>query len=144
DPRVVDGIVTRCARLPLALAIVAARAATHPAFPLATLASALLDARGGLDALSGDDPATDMRAVLSWSYRALGPAAARLFRLLGLHPGPDISAPAAASLVGVPVSRARPVLAELTTVHMLTEHSPGRYALHDVLQAYAAELLDQV
>jgi DNA-binding SARP family transcriptional activator/tetratricopeptide (TPR) repeat protein len=144
EPRAVDGIVTRCARLPLALAIVAARAATHPASPLAALASALVDARGGLDALTGDDPATDMRAVFSWSYRALGPAAARLFRLLGLHPGPDLGAAAAASLAGVPLEQVRPVLAELTTAHMLTEHTPGRYGLHDVLHAYAAELLDRV
>jgi tetratricopeptide (TPR) repeat protein len=144
EPVAVDRIVTRCARLPLALAIVAARAATHPAYPLATFASALVDARGGLDVLSGDDAATDIRAVLSWSYRALEPAAARLFRLLGMHPGPDISAPAAASLLGVPVSRVRPVLGELAAVHMLTEHSSGRYRLHDVLHAYAAELLDQV
>jgi DNA-binding SARP family transcriptional activator/tetratricopeptide (TPR) repeat protein len=144
EPVAVDRIVTRCARLPLALAIVAARAVTEPASSLDTLASALLEARGGLDALSGDDPATDMRAAFSWSYRALRPAAARLFRLLGLYPGPDISVPAAASLAGVPVDQVRPVLAELTTVHMLTEHSPGRYGLHDVLHAYAAELLEQV
>src|SRR5205814_3547574 len=131
-----DRIVTRCARLPLALAIVAARAATRPASPLATLASALVDARG-LDALSGDDSATDMRAVFSWSYRALGPAAARLFRLLGLHPGPDISAPAAASLAGVPVDRVRAGLAERTAVLMLTAAGLGRYGLHHVPHVFA-------
>jgi hypothetical protein len=84
-------IVVRCARLPLALAIVAARAATNPDFPLAALAVQLADAEGRLDALDGGDPVVDVRAVFSWSYRTLSPPAARLFRLLGLHPGPDIT-----------------------------------------------------
>src|SRR5262249_10380367 len=66
--------------------------------------------------------------------------AARLFRLLGLHPGPDISVPAAASLAGLPGPRARRLLGDLTRVHLLTEHTPGRYAFHDLLRAYATEL----
>jgi DNA-binding SARP family transcriptional activator/tetratricopeptide (TPR) repeat protein len=136
-----DEIIARCARLPLALAVAAARAATHPAFSLAAVASQLRD-RSGLDGLATGDPATDARAVLSWSYRALGPAAARLFRLLGLHPGPDLAVPAAASLAGLPVPAVRPLLAELCRVHLLTEHVPGRYAFHDLLRAYAAELAD--
>ena len=101
----VDGIVDACARLPLALAVVAARAATHPGFTLTALARELSDARGSLDEFSSEDPATDPRAVFSWSYLQLSDPAARLFRLLGLHPGPDISTRAAASLAGVPVCR---------------------------------------
>ena len=87
---------------------------------------------------SGGDRATDVRAVFSWSYRALSAEAARLFRLLGLHPGPDIAVAAAASLAAVPPGRARTLLAELTRAHLLTEHAPGRYALHDLLRAYAS------
>lgn len=139
EPRAVDQIITLCARLPLALAIVAARAATHPGFDLAVLAGELCDARGGLDEFAGADPATDARAVFSWSYLRLAPETARLFRLLGLHPGPDISTPAAASLTGLDPRRLRPLLAELAQAHLIAEHSPGRYAFHDLLRAYATE-----
>jgi DNA-binding SARP family transcriptional activator/Tfp pilus assembly protein PilF len=142
EPQAVGEIVDRCARLPLALAVVAARAATRPAFPLAALVADLRDARDGLAALAGDDTAADVRAVFSWSYRMLGDPAARLFRLLGVHPGPDVTAPAAASLAGVPRAEARASLAELTRSHLLVEPSPGRYALHDLLRAYAAGLAE--
>ncbi|GAA2214763.1 BTAD domain-containing putative transcriptional regulator [Nonomuraea monospora] len=141
EPDAVAEIIARCAGLPLALAIVAARAATHPEFPLSAPAGELRDARNRLDALAGQDPATDPRAVFSWSYQALSPAAARLFRLLGVLPGPDIALPAAASLAGVAVPEARPLLAELAGAHLVAEHQPGRYALHDLLRAYAAELV---
>jgi tetratricopeptide (TPR) repeat protein len=139
EPEAVAEIITACARLPLALAIVAARAATHPHLSLQTLAGELHDTQGRLDTLSTDDPYTDVRAVFSWSYHALSPAAARLFRLLGLHPGPDISAAAAASLAGLPPARVPPLLAELTRAHLTAEHCPGRYAFHDLLRAYATE-----
>ena len=78
--------------------------------------------------------------MFSWSYRALGDSAARMFRLLGLHPGPDIAIAAAASLAAVPPGAARSQLAELTRAHLLTEHAPGRYSFHDLLRAYAREL----
>ena len=137
EPEAVDEIIERCARLPLALAVVAARAATHPTFPLAALAAEL---RTALDALAGADPGTDPRVVFSWSYDALGASAARLLRLLGLHPGPDVTAPAAASLAGLPPERVRAPLAELTHANLLAEHSPGRYRFHDLLRAYAHDL----
>lgn len=133
EPEVADEIITRCAGLPIALTIVAARVACT-GFPLKAIAAEL---RGGLDPFDGGDSATDVRAVFSWSYHALAPAAARLFRLLGLHPGPDVSVAAAASLFGAPP--VRPLLAELTRAHLLTEHQPGRYVFHDLLRAYATE-----
>ncbi|MER7442569.1 AfsR/SARP family transcriptional regulator [Micromonospora avicenniae] len=140
EPDAVDEIISHCSRLPLALAIVAARAAANPHFPLTVIANELRAARGGLDAFDGDETFTGVRAVFSWSYRALDPRAARLFRLLSLHPGPDIAAPAAASLAGVPVREVRPLLATLTGAHLLFEQSPGRYGSHDLLRAYATEL----
>ncbi|MFC0526921.1 BTAD domain-containing putative transcriptional regulator [Phytohabitans kaempferiae] len=140
EPAAVAAIVEACARLPLALVIVAARAATCPGISLARLAEELREARGGLDAFSGTDPATDVRAVFSWSYRALSEATARLFRLLGLHPGADLTASAAASLAGMPVRQVRPLLAELVRARLLAEQAPGRFAFHDLLRAYAAEL----
>ncbi|MFC5007239.1 BTAD domain-containing putative transcriptional regulator [Dactylosporangium cerinum] len=105
EPAAVAEIVTRCARLPLALAVVAGRAATRPELPLADLAGSLR-AAGTLDAIAGDDPVSDPRAVFSWSYRALRPAAAELLRRLSLAPGPDLGADAIASLAGGPAAAA--------------------------------------
>jgi DNA-binding SARP family transcriptional activator/tetratricopeptide (TPR) repeat protein len=139
EPAAVDDIVARCARLPLALAVAAARAATRPGSSLAVQAAQLRDAAGGLDALDGGDAATDVRAVFSWSYRALDDAAARLFRLVGLHPGPDCTAPGAASLAGLPPDGVRPLLDRLVEANLLAEHVPGRYGLHDLLRSYATE-----
>jgi tetratricopeptide (TPR) repeat protein len=139
EPQAVDEIIERCARLPLALAIAAARAASHRDFPLAQIAEQLREARGGLDALAGGDPATDVRAVFSWSYHTLSAGAAALLRQLGLHPGPDVGAHAVASVAGAPADRTRAMLAELTRAHLVAERSLGRYTLHDLLRAYAVE-----
>jgi tetratricopeptide (TPR) repeat protein len=142
EPDAVQHIIAACARLPLALAIVAARAAAHPHFPLRALAEELRNNPDRLDALIGDDPASDLRAVISWSYQRLLPDAARVFRLLALHPGPDVSAAAAASLTGLPPRAARRSLAELAHAHVVLEHIPGRYAMHDLLRAYATEQIN--
>jgi DNA-binding SARP family transcriptional activator/tetratricopeptide (TPR) repeat protein len=142
EPEAVREIIDRCARLPLALGIAAARAAARPGFPLAAIAAELRAANGTLDPFGGTDLATDVRAVFSWSCRALSDDAARLFRLLGLHPGPDITTPAAASLVGLPPDRARQLLTGLAHANLLLEYTPGRYSLHDLLRAYATELAD--
>ena len=123
----VTGIIERCARLPLALTIAAARAAASPQVPLSVLAAELGPARHRRD---------DLRVVLDHSYRSLSGPARRMFRLLRLHPGTDIAAPAAASLVALPLPETATLLAELTGAALLTEHLPGRYAYHDLLRAY--------
>jgi tetratricopeptide (TPR) repeat protein len=140
EPDAAERIITACAGLPLALTIAAARAAISPTFPLAAIATELAQASSALDPFDGGDRATDVRAVFSWSYRALTAPAARMFRLLGLHPGPDITVAAAASLAALPPGQARALLTELTRAHLLTEHAPGRYAFHDLLRSYAGEL----
>ncbi|MEU4037333.1 AfsR/SARP family transcriptional regulator [Streptomyces collinus] len=140
EPDAVAEITALCAGLPLALACVAARAATHPHFSLSAVAAELREAHGSLDAFSRADASADVGVVFSWSSRALSPAAARLFRLLGLHPGPDVTAPAAAALAGLTVPAARGLLTELSRLHLVNEHTPGRYAFHDLLRAHAAEL----
>ena len=140
EPAAVDEIIGRCVRLPLALAIVAARAAIQPGLPMAALAAELRRLQDRLDSLATGDAGTDVRSVFSWSYRQLSGPAAQLFRLLGLHPGPDLGVSAAASLAGVPPAEVRPMLAELVGAHLVTEQVPGRYALHDLLRAYAGEL----
>jgi tetratricopeptide (TPR) repeat protein/transcriptional regulator with XRE-family HTH domain len=135
----VSEIATLSACLPLAVAIAAARGATRPSLPLAALADELRNASGRLDALDAGDPAASVRAVFSWSVRHLSHEAAGMFRLLGIHSGPDISGPAAASLAGRDPARARRDLDELARAHLITEPVGGRYALHDLLRAYAAE-----
>ncbi|MFJ8579446.1 BTAD domain-containing putative transcriptional regulator [Micromonospora sp. NPDC093277] len=139
EPQAVSEITRLCAGLPLALSIAAARAAANPQFTLRSLADDLARA-GVLDRLTDSDSSMDVRAVFSWSYRALTPAAARLFRLLGLHPGPEFSAASAASMAGVSRRAANALLAELTGAHLVGEPVPGRYVLHDLLRAYAGEL----
>ena len=99
EPDAMAALVERTAGLPLALSVTCARAASRPGAPLADLAAELADARDRLDALRTGEAATDLRAVFSWSVDKLSVPAARAFRLLSLHPGPDISAPAAASLI---------------------------------------------
>ncbi|KAB8175709.1 tetratricopeptide repeat protein [Microbispora catharanthi] len=140
DPGATAEIIARCARLPLALAVIAARAATHPDFPLAAIAGELPAVHDNLDAFDAGGPGTQVRCVFSWSHQALSPGAARMFRLLGLHPGPDFGVRSAAGLAGLPVERARPLLAELCRAHLLTQHVPGRYTFHDLLRAHAVEL----
>ncbi|MFF7475027.1 BTAD domain-containing putative transcriptional regulator [Streptomyces sp. NPDC008092] len=141
EPDAVREIIAWCAGLPLALAVVAARAAAPPHRPLSTLARELREERNRLDALDAGEVVSQVRAVLSWSYRALSSGAARLFRLLGLHPGPDAGLPAIAALAGVPPQRTRELLSELTRGHLLAEQVPGRYTFHDLLRVYAGELV---
>jgi tetratricopeptide (TPR) repeat protein/transcriptional regulator with XRE-family HTH domain len=145
DPESVARLVALCARLPLALTVTAARAAIAlPRGDLTAVADELRDEYSRLDALDGGEATASVRAVLSWSYAGLGPAAARLFRLLGVHPGPDISAPAAAALAGVGADHAGPSelaeLGELVRASLLTRTGANRYGFHDLLRAYAAEL----
>jgi DNA-binding SARP family transcriptional activator len=140
EPEPVAELIASCAGLPLALAIVAARAAARPNFPLAVIADEVRHAGAGLDPWAGADPASDLRAVFSWSYHALDSVSARLFRLLSLHPDPDFAGPAAASLAALPLSRTRRLLTQLVEANLLIEHTPGRYTLHDLLRAYTNEL----
>lgn len=138
EPEAVDALIGHCAALPLALGLVAVRAAGNPDFPLDDLVADLSDERERLDALdSGGE--TGVRAVFSWSYRSLAAEAARMFRLLGLHTGTDIGYAAAADLAGVTHRDARRSLAELARANLLEQHAPGRYRFHDLLRAYAAE-----
>ena len=143
EPEAVTELLKRCAGLPLALGIVAARAVTHPGFPLSVLAEELREVSTCLDALDAGELNVNLRAVLSWSYQALDAEAAGVFGLLGLAPGPDISLPAAASLTAQPISHARKLLRDLETAHLVQEHAPGRYRLHDLIRLYAAEQVTQ-
>ncbi|GIG92546.1 AfsR/SARP family transcriptional regulator [Plantactinospora endophytica] len=135
----VDELVRHCAGLPLALGIVAARAALDPGFSLRGLAGELREEGTRLDALDAGELAANLRAVLACSRRALSADAARLFELLGLAPGPDVGLPAVASLAGLPVVRVRRLVRELTGAHLLHEHLPDRYRMHDLVRLFAGE-----
>jgi len=142
EPDATAELILLCARLPLALNIAAARAAARPSHPLAAVAAALRDERGRLDALDTGEPASSARTVFSWSYRNLSQPAARMFRLLSLHPGPDITVAAAASLAGITPGQARRCLEELTATHLAAEQVPARFSFHELLRAYAREQSD--
>jgi DNA-binding SARP family transcriptional activator/tetratricopeptide (TPR) repeat protein len=141
EPEFVGEIVDRCGGLPLALAIVAARVVADPVLSLEAVARELRGSGGDLDPFDGGERTADLRAVFSWSYDTLSDAASRLFRLLALHPGPDISTPAAASLAGTPVRQAAQALAELARAHLIDQHTPGRFRFHDLIRALATELV---
>ncbi|MGW6933700.1 ATP-binding protein [Lentzea sp. NPDC054927] len=145
EPHAATILVDQCGRLPLALRVAGERAASEPDLPLSELVVELQDERSRLDVLSSDDEqdaSTAVRAVFSWSYRGLSPHSARLFRLLGLHPGPDFSAPVAAALAGVALPQAKRLLQTLAAAHLIQANGPGRYRFHDVLRLYSAELAE--
>jgi tetratricopeptide (TPR) repeat protein/transcriptional regulator with XRE-family HTH domain len=141
EPEAAAALAAQCARLPLALRVAAELAVSRPDTPLADLAAELADQRQRLDRLDvGDDPRADVSAVFSWSLRRLPPAAVKTFRSLGLHPGPDIDAYATAALANIDLAHARRMLDMLARAHLVHPTTPGRYAMHDLLRAYAHRL----
>ena len=139
DPAATGRLAELCGRLPLALRITADRAAAHPYLSMADLADELAAERDRLDVLATDEQTSQVRAAFSWSYRALAPAPGRAFRLLGLHPGQDISTSAAAALLDAPVPETRRLLRTLTGEHLLEETGRDRCQFHDLVRVYAAE-----
>ena len=109
-----------------------ARALTvPPAGQVLVWVGELADLRTRLDLLeAGGDPGTEVRAVFSWSYRHLAAEDARTFRLLGLHPGPDLDPYATAALTGATVPRACRALDVLDRAHLIQPAGPGRHGMH--------------
>jgi DNA-binding SARP family transcriptional activator/Tfp pilus assembly protein PilF len=141
EPAAAVTLAEQCARLPLALRVAADLAATQPARPLAGLVADLADQQRRLDLLNaGGDARAAVRAVFSWSYQHLSAEAARAFRLLGLQPGPDIDAYAAAALLDTDLPHAHRLLDALALAHLIEPTTPGRHGMHDLLRAYAADL----
>jgi DNA-binding SARP family transcriptional activator/Flp pilus assembly protein TadD len=156
EPDAAAELAAQCARLPLALRVAAELAAASPDSRLAELAGELAGEQRRLDLLdAGGDERTAVRGVFSWSYRHLPAAAARAFRLIGLHPGPDLDAYAVAALAGgapdataggaangesITATQAKDALALLARAHLVHPAGAGRYGLHDLLRAYAREL----
>ncbi|HEY1626713.1 MAG TPA: helix-turn-helix domain-containing protein [Streptosporangiaceae bacterium] len=132
-------LIKASAYLPLALSIIAARAALRPEQPIASIAAELTAGRG-LHAFTAGEAAADIRAVLSWSYRQLDPGTARAFRLAGLHPGITLDRYAAAALTGMTLDQADSALETLADSGLIQQAGPDRYAMHDLLREYAREL----
>ncbi|XVV03258.1 ATP-binding protein [Actinosynnema sp. CA-248983] len=138
EPDAVEELAGRSAGLPLALAVVGARIAAMPAAPLRAFVEELrTDAR--LDVLDTGDSRTTVSDTFSWSYRYLRAAAARVFRMFGLLPAPNVSLAAAASLSALPIGETRRALAELAQAQLVVELVPGRFGMHDLLRAYARD-----
>ncbi|GIH04749.1 hypothetical protein Rhe02_28160 [Rhizocola hellebori] len=142
SPAAAEEVIERCARLPLALAIVSARVRANPALTVAAVAKELRAGQGSLDLFAEEDGMANVRAVFSYSYNHLSDAAKDLFRLLGTQPGPDITTDAATSLAGQEAATVRQLLTVLVRANLVTEHQPGRFAFHDLLRAYAREQAD--
>ncbi|WBB61228.1 BTAD domain-containing putative transcriptional regulator [Streptomyces sp. WMMC500] len=128
-----------CGHLPLALRIAAANILTHPGLSIEDFTERLRTGdRLAMLEVHGDAQAA-VRGTFDLSYFALQPESRRLFRLLGLVPGPDIAAEGAAALAGLTPSSAAHLLNGLVRTHLVEQPVPGRYALHDLLRLYAAE-----
>jgi DNA-binding SARP family transcriptional activator/tetratricopeptide (TPR) repeat protein len=141
EPDAAATLVAQCARLPLALRVAAELATARPATPLAGLVRELADESQRLQRLdAGGDPRAAVRVVFSWSYKNLPDAAARAFRLAGLHPGSDLEPYATAALTSTALDDATNSLDTLARAHLIHLVSPGRYGMHDLLRAYARDL----
>ena len=141
EPRAVRLLASRCDYLPLALRIVGEHVALHPHHPLGELAAELEHHHERLAALdaAGEHVALSPRAALDWSYQALEPVAAALFRALGLHPGAEFSVGAAAALAGESFSATRRQLERLASLHLVEEIARDRYRAHDLVRLFAAD-----
>ncbi|AQZ69440.1 hypothetical protein BKM31_55335 [[Actinomadura] parvosata subsp. kistnae] len=138
DAEAVAGLVHLCGHLPLAITILAGRIAHKRAWPLHAFATEFAAATDRLGELEAGDRA--VRAAFDMSYQHLPAARQRLYRHLGLHPGPDIDLYAAAALADIPLTQTRRELEALYVDHLLDEPGPGRYRLHDLLRAYTRDL----
>ncbi len=144
EPVAAREVLAACGGLPLAIRIAAARLTARPQWPIAALASRLADECSRLNELQAGDLA--VRASFMTGYATVRAATGqadvapdRAFRLLGLAGGSDISLPAAAALLGVPLAHAERSLELLVDHHLLQSAEPGRYRFHDLLRAYACE-----
>ena len=135
EPEAVAEVAGLCGRLPLALRIAGQLLAAHPAWPTGRLVQLLADEQDRMRQLGAGD--LQVRAAFEVSYRQLAEEDARLFRLLGLHPGPDFDTAAAAALAGTETEAAGPVLDRLAEAHLVTEDTPGRLGMHDLLRLFA-------
>jgi tetratricopeptide (TPR) repeat protein len=135
-PELVEELVELCGRLPLAVRIAAARLRSHPAWDLTYLVRRLRDQQHRLAELQAGQ--RSVTAALDLSYQDLSADQQRTYRLLGLHPGPDIDQYAAAALLDATLPETARLLEQLLEAHLLQEPTAGRYRFHDLTRAHAA------
>jgi DNA-binding SARP family transcriptional activator/Tfp pilus assembly protein PilF len=140
EPDATSGLAGACAHLPLALRIAAAHLADRPDRSIASYVSELTTSDRLASLRADGDDETAVRAALGLSYQAIPDPARRLFRLLGLVPGPDFTPAAAAALAGATADDPTHLLRQLAGAHLIDEPEPGRYTFHDLLRLYARQL----
>jgi DNA-binding SARP family transcriptional activator/Tfp pilus assembly protein PilF len=139
EPGPVAELARSCVHLPLALRVAAANVAGDPHRSIGQYLADLAASTPLAELQVAGDQRCAVRIAFDHSYTTLAPAAQRLLRLFGLVPGPDLTVPAAAALIGGPALQARRQLDVLAAAHLVAQHAPGRFALHDLLREYARE-----
>ncbi len=139
EPDAVAELAELCGHLPLALRIAVANLTVRPQTRISTYVARLRDASPLATLTVAGDSHVAVAAAFDLSYARLPAESQRLFRLLALAPGPDITAQAAAALAAMTATDAERLLQQLASAHLLEEHAPGRYACHDLLRHYATE-----
>jgi tetratricopeptide (TPR) repeat protein/transcriptional regulator with XRE-family HTH domain len=137
DPAVAE-ITELCGYLPLAIGMVARQLHHHPAWTAAGRAAELASARDRLELMATEN--LSVAAAFDLSYADLAEDQQQVFRRLGLHPGADIDAYAAAALNGTGLAAARRGLEALYDQYLLTEPAQGRYRMHDLIREHARAL----
>jgi tetratricopeptide (TPR) repeat protein len=140
EPAAVLDVVELCGFLPLAIRVAAGRLRHRPLWTVSHLVDRLRDERRRLAELSSPD--RGVTAAFNLSYWDLDPGQRRMFRLLGLHPGVDVDAYAAAGLAGLALTPAEELLEALLDVHLLQQRTLGRYSFHDLLRDHARAQAD--
>jgi DNA-binding SARP family transcriptional activator/tetratricopeptide (TPR) repeat protein len=138
DPALAE-IAALCGYLPLALRIAAALVRHHPAWQLGHLAGLLSDRPQRISVLA--DGERDLGAVFDLSYLNLSSGQQNLLRLLALIPGSDADRYAAAALTATDPATAAGLLEDLVDHNLLIQHVAGRYQFHDLIRAYASDLV---
>ncbi|MDQ3790252.1 MAG: tetratricopeptide repeat protein [Actinomycetota bacterium] len=140
EPEAVRRLSAICDGSPLALRSVVDHVTTRPGVRLAEFVEELRTTANLLNLGDDGDGSESIRKIFSWSYEALAEDDRRMFRLLGLHPGPDLGVEAAAALCGCDTETARRSLDTLVHANLLTQpHSRGRYEFHDIIRRFARE-----
>jgi tetratricopeptide (TPR) repeat protein len=140
DTQSITELIELCGGFPLALGVIAARAATSPHLPLRDTVAELRAL--GVDALNSDDPTASLPTVLSWSLRRLTDRQREVFALLGIAPGPDTDLAAATCLTGLSERDTHATLRALADMSLVDRTPGGRYGMHDLVRAYAATVAD--
>ncbi|GAA1867572.1 BTAD domain-containing putative transcriptional regulator [Asanoa iriomotensis] len=143
DAEVTEGqreVVRLCGRLPLAIRLAGHRLKHRPHWTFEMLADQLRDAPAPLHVSAERH---SVAAAFAWSYRQLTAEEQLLFRRVGLHPSGHFEDWAAAALADLPVDETRRLLDQLVEVNLVEADVPGRFRMHDLLQAFAATLVDE-